>query len=138
MILLIIGNKGSGKTKRLINMVNETVESSKGNVVCVEKQSNLTHDISNKARLISTDSYGINGFESFYGFLAGICASNYDVTHVFVDATFRIGGRDFNKLTEFFVKLKKVSDEFNMQFAFTLSCDESEVPKEVVQLVETV
>ena len=80
MISIIIGNKGSGKTKRLISLVNEAVSSSKGNVVCVEKVKKLTYDISHKARLIATDNYSICGFDALYGFLAGIRADNYDVT----------------------------------------------------------
>ena len=136
MISIIIGNKGSGKTKRLISLVNEAVSSSKGNVVCVEKVKKLTYDISHNARLIATDNYSICGFDALYGFLAGICAGNYDVTHVFVDATFRIGGRDYEELVGFFTKLNKVSEESGAEFVFTLSCDESSLPEQVFELTK--
>ena len=92
MIKLIIGNKGSGKTKKLIDQVNACVELSDGNVVCVEKEPKLTYDVSSKARLLETDTYQINGHKAFYGFLAGICAGNYDVTDILIDATFKIVG----------------------------------------------
>lgn len=101
MIKLIIGNKGSGKTKKLIDQVNVCVESSDGNVVCIEKEPKLTYDVSSKARLLETETYLINGHKAFYGFLAGICAGNYDVTDVLVDATFKIVGREYEKLPQF-------------------------------------
>ena len=71
MITLILGKKGSGKTKRLIDMCNAATAESKGNVVFIEKDSTLTYDISHKARLAVADEYGIRGFDSFYGFIAG-------------------------------------------------------------------
>ena len=80
MISLIIGHKGSGKTKHLIQMVNEAVESSKGNVVCVEKETKLTYDVNYRARLVATDYFGVEGFDAFYGFLSGICAGDHDIT----------------------------------------------------------
>ena len=95
MITLIIGNKGSGKTKRLIQLANEAVEKSNGNVVVIEKGAKLTYDVSHKARLIDIEQYNVSGFDAFYGFLSGICAGNYDVTDIFVDSTLKITGRDF-------------------------------------------
>ena len=95
MIKLIVGNKGSGKTKRLIDMVNDAVKTSKGNVVCVEKGNTLKFDVSHQARLIDIEDYAVSGFEMFYGFFSGLFAGNYDITEVFVDATFKIGGKDF-------------------------------------------
>ena len=91
MITLILGKKGSGKTKRLIDMCNAATAESKGNVVFIEKDSTLTYDISHKARLAVADEYGIRGFDSFYGFIAGMCAGNYDITDIFVDSTLKIG-----------------------------------------------
>ena len=74
MIKLIIGNKGAGKTKKLIDLVNSCVENSDGNIVCIENEPKLTYDVSSKARLLETDTYSIRGHKAFYGFLAGICA----------------------------------------------------------------
>ena len=71
MIKLIVGNKGSGKTKRLIDMVNDAVKTSKGNVVCVEKGNTLKFDVSHQARLIDIEDYAVSGFEMFYGFFSG-------------------------------------------------------------------
>ena len=102
MIKLIIGNKGSGKNQKLIDLVNTCVEKSDGNVVCIEKEPKLTYDVSSKARLLETDTYRVSGCKAFYGFLAGICAGNYDVTDILIDATFKIVGREYQKLVQFF------------------------------------
>ena len=131
MIKLIVGNKGSGKTKTLIKMVNEAVAASKGNVVCVEKGLKLTYDIDHKARLIDIEEYGISGFDAFYGFLAGLFAGNYDIMEVFVDATFKIGGRDYNAFAQMVEKLGRLTEANHAQIVFTVSCDPSELPESI-------
>ena len=134
MIKLIIGNKGSGKTKKLIDQVNVCVESSDGNVVCIEKEPKLTYDVSSKARLLETETYLINGHKAFYGFLAGICAGNYDVTDV--DATFKIVGREYEKLPQFFEMLSQLSEATDVNFYFTISCDKEDLPVEIFDYCE--
>ena len=136
MIKLIIGNKGSGKTKKLVELVNSCVENSDGNVVCVEKSPKLTYDISSKARLLEAETYSINGCKAFYGFLAGICAGNYDVTDVLIDATFKIVGRDYSKLPQFFDMLSELSEATDVNFYFTISCDKEDLPVEIFDYCE--
>ena len=136
MIKLIIGNKGSGKTKKLVELVNSCVENSDGNVVCVEKSPKLTYDISSKERLLETETYSINGCKAFYGFLAGICAGNYDVTDVLIDATFKIVGRDYSKLPQFFDMLSELSEATDVNFYFTISCDKEDLPVEIFDYCE--
>lgn len=133
MISLIIGNKGSGKTKHLITLVNEAVENSKGNVVCIEKETKLTHDVNYRARLIDTDHFGIKGYEAFFGFLCGICAGDYDITDVFVDATLKIGGKDYDELAVFLKKVNELSKLSDNDFTFTVSADESELPENIYE-----
>ena len=82
MIKLIVGTKGSGKTKAMIDQINDAVKTSKGNVVVVEKGMKLTYDIAPAARLIDLDEYKIAGGEMLYGFVAGLMASNYDITRL--------------------------------------------------------
>ena len=88
MVSLIIGHKGSGKTKLLVDKVNAAIEKSDGHVICVEKETKLTYDVNYRARLVATDSYFVSGFDAFYGFLSGLCAGDHDITDIFVDATF--------------------------------------------------
>lgn len=133
MIKLIIGKKGSGKTKKLVDMVNAAAEVSLGNVVCIEKGDTLTYSVTHKARLVDSESYAISGYNEYFGMLAGIKAGNHDVTHIFGDATLRIGGRNYDELSDFFYRLKSIED---VEFVFTVSCDEAELPAKIFELAE--
>lgn len=136
MITLLTGKKGSGKTKQLIDLAHEAVESSKGNVVCVEKGDTLTYDVDHKARLVNIEGYGIVGFEGLYGFIAGLCAGNYDITDVFVDSTLKIGGKDLNDLLVFLVKVKTLTDGLDVKITFSISADSAEFPEAIFKLAE--
>ena len=92
MVKLIMGLSGSGKTKTLISLVSEAIEKEQGNVVCIEKSRHLTYDIPYQARLIRTDDYGVRGNTMLLGFLCGLHAGNYDITHFFID--------DLNKILD--------------------------------------
>ena len=133
MIKLIIGKKGSGKTKKLVEMVNAAAETSLGNVVCIEKGDVLTFSVTHKARLIDSCDFGISGYGEYFGMLSGIKAGNNDVTHIFGDATLRIGGRNYDDLLAFFERVAKIDD---VEFVFTLSCDEAELPAKIFELAE--
>lgn len=134
MLKLIAGRKGSGKTKQLISMVNDDVNKSSGKVVCIEKGTKLTYDINHGARLLDTDSYHIAGCDAFYGFLAGIAASDFDVKEIYVDAVLKIAGDDFeqfSKLTE------KIDELFNsdVTVVMTVSADKSELPEKIQKYI---
>jgi hypothetical protein len=131
MITLIIGNKGSGKTKKLIQLANDAVDKSNGNVVVIEKGAKLTYDVTHKARLIDTDQYGIQGFDVFYGFISGIAAGNYDVTDILIDSTLKIGGRDFEALANFLEKVNELSDQTDTKIVFSISAEDSELPERI-------
>ncbi len=138
MINVFIGKKGSGKTKKLIDYANKAVETSNGNVVVIEKGLKLTYDITHKARLIDSDAYGIKGLDALEGFLCGICAGNYDVTDILLDSTLKIIGQDMAALTDLITKAKKLSEEANVTFTLSISADESEIPAEVLAMVNTI
>lgn len=133
MIKLIIGKKGSGKTKKLVDMVNAAAQTSLGDVVCIEKGDTLTFSVTHKARLVDADSFGISGYGEYYGLLAGIKAGNNDVTHIFGDATLRIGTRDYGELKAFINRLSKIED---VEFVFTVSCDADELPESLKALAD--
>ena len=138
MVYLILGNKGSGKTKRLIDLVNAAVEKSNGNVVCIEKERLLTYNINYRARLVETDYYGVNGYDAFYGFISGIIAGNHDITDILVDATLKIGGRDYEDLANFLEKVAELSKVAEQDITFTISCDESELPERIFTFCEKI
>ena len=138
MINLILGHKGSGKTKKLIELVNGAVEKSNGNVVCVEKERLLTYDVNYRARLVETDHYGVSGYDAFYGFLCGIIAGDHDITDILVDATLRIGGRDYNDLADFLEKVANLSKISEKNFTFTVSADAEELPEKIFTFCEKI
>ncbi len=133
MINIILGRKGSGKTKLLIEKVNEAIEASNGNVVCIEKQPKLTYDVNYRARLVDTDHYCVSGYDAFFGFLCGICAGDHDITDILVDATLKIGGKDYTALCDFLKKVDALSKNHvaEKSFTFTISADKEELPEEL-------
>ena len=124
MIKLFIGGKGSGKTKTLIEMVNNAVNESKGNVVCIEKGDKLIHDITYKARLIDTDAYLVCDADALYGFIAGILASNADITDIFVDSALKIAANDVAAFEAMLKKLEKIMGSVNIVMTVSIAVDE--------------
>ena len=121
MLKLLIGVKGSGKTKTLISLLNEAVESSQGAVVCIEKGIKLRYDVNYRCRLINVDEYFVFDAEALYGFVAGILASNHDVTHVFVDSALRICNNDRDAFEKLLQSLDELSDSHKVDIVMTSS-----------------
>ena len=135
MLKLIIGVKGTGKTKTLINMVNEALESSSGAVVCLEKGTKLRFDIKYQARLINTNDYCIFDAQSLYGFIAGILASNHDVTDLFIDGTLKICGTDMAAFENMIVELDELSEKQNVKIVATVSVPAEEASDTVKKYI---
>ncbi len=139
MISLIIGKKGTGKTKILVEHVNDAVHVSSGNVVCVEKETKLTYDVNYRARLVATDVFSVSGYDAFYGFLSGICAGDHDITDIFVDATFRIAdNRNGDDLAAFLKKVDGLSKISDTKFTFTISTDLEDLPESMFEYCEKI
>ena len=127
MVKLLIGHKGSGKTKMLIDLANEAVEKSTGNVVVIEKGTKLTYDLTHKARLVDTDQYKIAGYDVLFGFISGICAGNYDVTDIFIDSTFKICSDDKEQLKDFVNMLNILSESAETTITLLSSAGKEDV-----------
>ena len=127
MLKLIIGVKGTGKTKTLINLVNGALEVTKGDVVCIEKGVKLRYDIKPTARLIDADEYMIKDAQSLYGFVAGILASNHDVTDLFIDGTLKICRGDKSAFEELVVELDKLISKLDINMIMTVSMPEEDL-----------
>ena len=124
MIKLFIGSKGSGKTKTLIELVNTATNNSNGSVVCIEKGDKLTHDITYKARLVDTNDYKIEDATALYGFIAGILASNNDITDVFIDSALKICGDDVVAFEAMLEKLYSIGENVNIVMTVSIAVED--------------
>lgn len=130
MIKLIVGTKGSGKTKTMIDAIHEAVTNTKGNVVVVEKGMKLTYDIDHAARLIDLDEYKISGGEMLYGFVAGLLAGNYDITDIFVDGILKVLDGDMTKLGVVLDEIAAAAGN-TVNVTVTVSADAGVLPHDV-------
>ena len=132
MVQLIIGLKGSGKTKRLVDMVRDAVNEETGDVVCIEKERKLTFDIPYQARLIDAGSYDIGSYEFLKGIICGVHAGNYDITHFFIDNFYKlVNDKSVEALESFLTWLEKFSEQEKISFVVSVSADPESVPESV-------
>ena len=132
MIELIVGPKGSGKTKQLVDLVIKAVEEEHGNIVCIEKDRNLTFNIPYQARLIYASDYNIGTFEFMKGFISGLRAGNYDRTQIFIDNFHKLFSEEGGE--EVFCVLDWVSEFANkegVRFTITMTADPETLPPEI-------
>ena len=121
-----MGLKGSGKTKRLVEMVCEAVALEHGDVVCIEKDKKLTYDIPYRARLIDAAEYSISSYELLKGFLSGLHAGNYDITHIFIDNFLKlVSDKNMEGIDAFLDWLDVFSDKQGVEVVISLSADQS-------------
>jgi len=126
MVRVIMGKKGSGKTKQMIELINSAVRTEHGNVVCIEKGNKLTFDIHYHIRLIEASEYDIADYTALKGFVSGLYAGNYDITHIFIDSLTKIAGSECDNNTEMFLDwLNDFSEKHNIKFTVTISDDAS-------------
>ena len=124
MVRLIMGVKGSGKTKRLIELINNAAKDEPGNVVCIEANRNMTYDIHYQIRLIDAEEYHLNSYELLRGFVSGLYAGNYDISHVFIDNLCKVVGGEVGADTENFLNwLDAFGEANNIKFTVTVSAD---------------
>ena len=135
MLKLIIGVKGTGKTKTLINLVNGALAVTKGDVVCIEKGVKLRYDIKPTARLVDVDEYMVDDAQSLYGFVAGILASNHDVTDLFIDSTLKICKGDIPAFEQLVAELDKLVTKVGINLTMTVSMPEEDVSDAVRKYV---
>lgn len=125
MVRLIMGSNGAGKTKRLIELIHTAVENENGSVVCIEPNADMTYDISYNVRLVNASEYNVNSFECLRGFISGLYAGNYDISHVFVDNICKIAGdKEFQAVENFLDWLDRFSEKNTVKFTVTISADE--------------
>ena len=131
MIQIIMGLKGSGKTKKLIDSINQAVASAHGDVVCIEYGKKLTYDVSHKARLVDSKEYGINNLDMLKGFLSGLHAGNFDITNVYIDNLYKTIGADRAAGEAFILWCAQFAEVNNMNFTISVSDDPEGASEEI-------
>ena len=126
MIQIIMGLKGSGKTKRLINSINEAVANAQGDVVCIEYGKQLTYDINYRVRLVDSKEYGIDNLDELKGLLSGLHAGNFDITNVYIDNLYKTIGADRATGEEFILWCAGFAEANKMNITVTVSDDPAE------------
>ncbi len=136
MVSILMGLKGSGKTKRLVEMVREAVKEETGDVVCIEKERKLTYDIPYQARLIDAGNYDIGSYEFMKGLICGVHAGNYDITHFFIDNFYKlVNDKNTDSLLSFISWLEKFSEAEKISFVLSISMDPDFAPEAVKKYI---
>ena len=132
MVKVIMGVKGTGKTKQMVETINAAVDNENGHIVCIEKGSKLVYDIKSSVRLVEASDYPIGGYSYLKGFISGLYAGNYDITHIFIDSLTKIVKVESDRETEDFLDwLDKFSEAHKIKFTITISDDAELAPEGV-------
>lgn len=136
MVELLIGKKGTGKTKALIENVNNAAMVAKGNVVFVSDDTRRSmHDIKSKVRMADTKDFALKSYSEFLGFICGIISRDYDITNIFIDGIFKIIGTDsLDGFEEFLSRLEAISQNLNISFVISVSIDAETAPEYIKNL----
>ena len=128
MISIVCGKKGSGKTKKLLEMANNSIVTAKGEIVFVDLKTKYIRELDRNIRFINVKEFSVNSLERFFGFLNGLIAGNYDIDEIYVDNLLNIININLHDLETFLNNLKKIGEMFQVNFIFATNLEEEEVP----------
>jgi len=128
MIKVMIGQKGTGKTRRLIEMANGALAESKGEIVFIDGDNRRMIELNHKIRFINAKEFKVNDLKVFYGFLSGIIAENYDIDQIYIDGLLDIIYENLEGMEQFIFDIKKLSDKFDIKFFITMNGNPDSVP----------
>lgn len=131
MVQLILGKKGKGKTKIVLEMVNKEITSANGNIVYLDKGIDHMYELNNKIRLINVKDYGVSNADEFIGFIRGILSQDHDLEQIYFDSFLKIAGleNDMSRLEEVVNKLNDISETYGFKIIASVSIDEAELPE---------
>ncbi|MGN1235144.1 MAG: hypothetical protein ACI4U2_04125 [Christensenellaceae bacterium] len=129
MIQIIAGPKGTGKTKRIINAANASVQIAKGHLIFITDTKRYMYDVDREVRFIDSSEFSIAGEEALCGFVKGVIAGNHDNEYIFIDGVARIAGKPLAEMAAFFYMIDKVSNDLDLKITITCSCSEEELPE---------
>lgn len=129
MVQLIVGEKGKGKTKQLLDKVNSEIKNVSGNIVYLDKSTKHMYELNNKVRLIDVSQYMIDNSDEFIGFICGILSQDHDLQQMYLDSFLKIASLEGKDITTAIAKLEKISEAFKVDFVLSISVDESALPE---------
>lgn len=131
MVQLIVGKKGKGKTKHLLDKVNEEVKATEGTIVYLDKSTKHMYELNNKVRLIDVSQYLVESTDEFLGFISGIISQDHDLQQMYFDSFLKIAQLEDKDVTAAVDKLERISEKFGVDFVLSVSKDEEELPEAV-------
>ncbi len=135
MVQLIIGNKGKGKTKYLLEKVNSEVKDILGNICYLDKSTKHMFELNSPVRLINVSDFSIENTDQFIGFISGIISQDHDLEQMYFDSFLKVAHLEGKDITDTIRKIQKISDKFGVNFYLSLSIDEADVPEELKELI---
>ena len=129
MVQLIVGGKGKGKTKCLLDKVNEEVKNILGNVVFLDKNEKQMYELNNRIRLINVTEFGIETTESFIGFVAGIISQDHDLQQIYIDSFLKVSYLEDSDISDAIARLEKLSDKYSVDMFLSVSTDKQDLPE---------
>ena len=128
MVKLIIGNKGDGKTKHLLDRVNNQIKTASGNIVYLDKSTKHMHELNNKLRLINVKDYPLKNSDEFIGFICGIISQDYDLEQMYLDSFLKIAHLEGKDLSDTLTQLNQISEQFKVDLCISISVEEKDLP----------
>lgn len=129
MVQLIVGSKGDGKTKHLLERVNSQIKTASGNIVYLDKNTKHMHELDNKVRLINVADYPLKNCDEFIGFICGIISQDYDLEQMYLDSFLKIAHLEGEDLTDALTQLNAISEQFKVNFCLSISVEENQLPE---------
>ena len=129
MVQLIVGSKGDGKTKHLLDRVNNQIKTASGNIVYLDKNTKHMHELDDKVRLINVADYPLKNCDEFIGFICGIISQDYDLEQMYLDSFLKIAHLEGKDLTDALTQLNAISEQFKVNFCLSISVEENQLPE---------
>ena len=135
MVQMIIGKKGKGKTKQLLDKVNTSIKTANGNIVYIDKSSKHMLELNNKIRLVDASGYGLKNSDEFIGFILGIISQDHDLEEMYLDSFLKVAKLEGADITATIKELDSISKSFNVNFVLSVSLDKEELPAELGEYI---
>lgn len=135
MVQMIIGKKGKGKTKQLLDKVNSSIKTANGNIVYIDKSSKHMLELNNKIRLIDASGYGLKNSDEFIGFILGVISQDHDLEEMYLDSFLNVAKLEGADITSTIKELAMISENFKVNFVLSVSLDKADIPADLAEYI---